>query len=384
MTTTFQVTDATVPEWFHDRRPETKMWNQHPEVSKQFGDTTRILQRGSKTVGGASPLFQAFSYAFNQHCPLILRPDDIWLTVLGGVARHITTDPEAFRQHFVDFEGKEVLTASAGLFGYESLIPQFAEKLEGFIGKKRNLIECGFTTTTDIDKIASQIALMGAMQHYFDYKGFLCCNYSTVTLEGTPEDWGNLVDRSRYLGEIGFDFWTDHMTPVLEQFVKASEGNPDIDFWRRAYLKQGFGSGGDFNVSGWVNAFYPYINGKVGQSDEDNGWGGNKPVAGAVRNPFVDWENHAQKSYRSFDQDKPEGYKGGYDEGVNPDDFPFGLVKVPVQINDNGVEKMCEFYGGLVGVSMGEDFTVQPVSGYAVRLVGEGCYEGLSDKILVG
>ena len=70
------------------------------------------------------------------------------------------------------------------------------------------------------------------------------------------------------------------------------------------------------------------------------------------RNSYVDWE----------------GTKG---KGVDKADFPFGMAYAPVEINDNGYKYKSKFYGGLVGVSMAEDFTVQPVSGIAIQKVEE-------------
>ena len=197
-----------------------------------------------------------------------------------------------------------------------------------------------FSTTTATDRLASQVTLMGAMKHWFTYKMMFCCDLTKVTVAGTPEDWGNIIDRTRALTEFGLAWWTDHLLPVLDQIRLACEGQPNLDFWKDAYLKHRKGSGGQYDVSGWINALYPYV-------------AGDKPNA-MQRNQFVDWQkNH-----------------GGRYPGVDADDFPLGLVSVPVLVDDNGAPYNCEFYGGLVGVSLAQDFTVRPESGYAVQLLG--------------
>jgi hypothetical protein len=299
------------------------------------------------------------SYAFNSHCPLVLTPDSVWLTILTGLTHHIDTDPEGLRHHFVKHEGKkelEVVVMSPSIFQASADVweqgiqggplletPSFVEQLQEHIGKRHDLIVCNFSTTTDTDRLSSQVALMGAMKHWFEYKMMLLCDLTRVTIEGTPEDWGDIIDRARVLSEFGLGWWTDHLIPVLDQLRLACEGKPDIDFWKAAYLKHSLGSGGEYLVSGWINALYPYV---AGSGD----------VKGMMANKFVDW----QKDH------------GGRYPGLDPDDFPLGLISTPVKVDDHGQPHVCEFYGGLVGVSMAEDFAVQPQSGFAMQWIREG------------
>jgi len=72
------------------------------------------------------------------------------------------------------------------------------------------------------------------------------------------------------------------------------------------------------------------------------------------QNPFVDWQaDH-----------------GKHSPGLDHEDFPFGMVMAPVLLDDHGTQYNCNFYGGLVGVSMGEDFTVMAQSGLAITNLG--------------
>lgn len=169
----------------------------------------------------------------------------------------------------------------------------------------------------------------------------LCCGVGVVTIEGTPDDWRSIKQRVAVLSEWGLSFWTDILDPVIDQFISASEGNPDLDFWSRMYLQQGVGSGSQYNVTGWVNALYLYTRGH----------------AGLEINPCLDWQKLPQESNMHWRS------KG---EGTDPDNFPSGMVSLPVTVNDHGISKKCLVYGGLVGVQMDEDYTVSPCPGYAV------------------
>lgn len=67
------------------------------------------------------------------------------------------------------------------------------------------------------------------------------------------------------------------------------------------------------------------------------------------KNPYINWERG--------------------NKGLDSKDFPLGLVLAPVEVNDNGTIYKCEFYGGLVGVSMADDFTVRAESGFAMQVL---------------
>lgn len=346
---TFRVGDTKVEDRFRKYRPTTQHWlSDHGIKNKVKG--VNLYSSPALTVGGTSPLFHAVSYAFNSHCPLVITPDAAWLTILTGLTHHIDTDPEGLRRHFVHHDGKMILTVIISATSVHAISPvqwesvihggpkialaSFAEQLKDALNpKKFDLLVCGFSTTTPADRISSEVAMMGAMKHWFTYKMMLLCGLSTVTVEGTPEDWKDVIARVRTFDELGLGWWTSALLPVLEQIKLSCEGKPDIEFWKTAYLKQGYGSGSQSKVSGWINSFYPYIAGK-----NDGKMQRNPNIRGAA--------------------------------GTDEEDFPLGLVSAPVEIDDNGELRNAEFYGGLVGVSMSEDLlVVRPESGYAMQLL---------------
>jgi len=337
--TTFTVGDKAVPEKIEAFLVPFTMKDSWTELP---GDT--VHASGTKVIGGTSPLFHAVSYAFNQHFPLVLGPDDVWLTILSGLVHHIDADPEEMRRHFVKHEGQITLSVTVQspplpnvpASVWEAGVELFSAKLMEHIGKKADLIVCSFSTSERSDVLSSQIAMMGAMKHYFKYKMYLACGLSNVTVLGTPGDWDNIYDRVAMLSEFGLGWWTDKLLPVIAELKRSCEGKPDIDFWRSIYLKQRVGSGGQFNVSGWVNTFFPYIAGKSEGT--------------MSRNPCMEWHKSS-----------------GNDEA----DFPSGLVSAPVLLDDHGTEYNFKFYGGLVGVSMSEDKSVQAKSGWAIQNLGK-------------
>ena len=324
-------------DWMSDNYPQKKV------REKVRGETWFATE--AETIGGNSPLFTAMSLAFNSHYPLVLKPDAIWLTILFGLVTHIDQNAEELRHQFVQHEGSELIKIRVDSISphvkvgdsddWKIPINLFTQEIEKRIGAKKDLIVCDFSTTTETDRLASKVALMGAMKHFFHYRMMLCCGLNEVRIEGTIQDWESIRDRTLALSEFNLKWWTDELVPVLEQIIEAKKGNPDLDFWKKIYLKEGYGSGSQARVSGWVNVFYPYV---AGQSETGK----------MLRNSNVQWES-AEK-------------------GTEDADFPFTMMSAPVEfVDQQGASFNFEFYGGLVGVQMDDDCAVQPVSGFCIQ-----------------
>lgn len=340
MSHTFTVTpNLTVPEFVTEFKAQQcdKPWI---ESSNLKGETLYAVEKNARC--GDAPLFMAVGMSFNNHVPMVLTPDAVWITILVGLTNHIDTDPEGMRRHFVNHEGKKELVIGIDAPSLRGVSPEqwdlaigaFSELIEEYLNpKKHSFIINNFSTTTEVDRLTSKVVLMGAMKHYFEYTAVLCCGIPQVTVAGTPEDWQDIINRAHVLSEMGLEWWTQHLIPVLEQFKAACSGYPDIDFWKRAYLTHSIGSGGDYGVSGWIHVFYPYLS----------------APNGVERNRYLDWTKNDER-------------------GLEWTNFPSSIVAAPVKIEDNGAEYECEFYGGLVGISMGDDFSVKPESGYVIKL----------------
>ena len=177
---------------------------------------------------------QAIHSAFAYHFPLMLSPDDVWVTIAQGFALHVNTNAEALRKQFVQHEGKEYIEIQRDNFRKGSPdndwiggFDEFSDKIAKFIGTKRDLLVSKFSTTGIIEKAASEVVLMGAMQSYFEYGCRTCCGIPNITLLGTVEDWVSIRTRAQALGEFDCVWWIDNLLPVLDQFVAAAQGKAD-------------------------------------------------------------------------------------------------------------------------------------------------------------
>jgi hypothetical protein len=121
----------------------------------------------------------------------------------------------------------------------------------------RKSFVASFSTTGPVERTASEIALMSAMRPYFNHRLTTLCGIPEITLLGTPDDWRSIRRRASVLSEFDLGWWCRALEPILDQFVAASTGSVDVEFWQSLF-KLHAGSGGRW-ITGWTTALFPYI-----------------------------------------------------------------------------------------------------------------------------
>lgn len=212
--------------------------------------------------------FEGMYQAYSNHRPFVLSPDMVWLLISQGFAQHINTNSEELRKYFVNFDGKETLIVENNSIDlknpqspWEEVFPEFTKKISFYIGEDLvNTLTCDFTTTTNVSRIASQITIMEGMKSYFEFIVLMSgCGIPEITLEGTPEDWQKVFEKTEQLRKYKLDWWIDELSPVLKEFVKASKGNVNKHFWQtmfRYHTQKRYGAPNI--IDGWIVKFYPY------------------------------------------------------------------------------------------------------------------------------
>ena len=211
--------------------------------------------------------FQGMYQAYADHRPFVLSPDMIWLLISQGFARHINANQESMRNELVDFSGKLSLIVREDkkledpTLSWEKIFPQFTKQISQYTGNHlTELLTCNFSTTTSLEKVASEITIMEAMKPYFEFiVMYIVCGIPEITLEGTPEDWEKVLDKARRLKEYKLEWWISELEPLLEEFVKASKGEVNKDFWRNMFKYHSQKRYGAPNIiDGWIVKFFPY------------------------------------------------------------------------------------------------------------------------------
>ena len=292
--------------------------------------------------GGSLPLVSAVHLAFSQHLPLRLTPDMVWLTLAQGFAHHLVNHSEALRSLMVDHDRQRRLRVEtwkdpmAPNF-WPDVIEQWAALIDTHSHPDiANLIICDFSTTTPVVRTASQILLMHAMREYFRYELRCICGIPQITLEGTVEDWQDILARVHTMSAYYLEWWTDRLIPICEEFIAAAKGIPRQTFWRQLYKPREL-YGGEI-ITGWLADLFPYLEHP-------------ETLAPIVRNPVLA---------------KPREQLT-IDDGLLSSQIPEGLATVPIHVQTStGQLLKMELLGGFLGVEQ------EPDSGIITSKLGWG------------
>lgn len=242
-------------------RPEVREEDLHPIAS----------HRGNAPlVGiGENPFVGTFLLAWNQHLPVRISPDQVWMAILDGVSLHIAKEPERWRKRLkIGRGGKreiklildpEDYANRDSVFFWEKISQRL---LEAMPDSTQQLLEehflAKYSTTTPTIEVAYRMKILESVQPFFDYAGSVECGIPRITLEGTPEDWIQLRTRARRLGKLGFSKWMESLEPVFTEFVQTSQGAPALAFWR-SFFRQYSSGGCDmvYHANGWITRFFP-------------------------------------------------------------------------------------------------------------------------------
>lgn len=216
---------------------------------------------------GYNSFFNGMYQAYAEHRPFVLSPDMIWLLISQGFARHVNANSEKLRKHFVEFSGKltlmvesetDLLTDSVE---WEEIFPQFTSQISEHTGKELiNILSSDFSTTTQIEKVVSEITIMETMEPYFEFVEFyVICGIPEITLLGTTEDWEKIYEKTKKLSEYDLKWWTSELEPILLEFIKASKSEIDKKFWRNMFKYHSQKQyGAPKIIDGWIVKFFPY------------------------------------------------------------------------------------------------------------------------------
>jgi hypothetical protein len=298
--------------------------------------------REAHISGSQHGFVRAVYHAYSGHHHLILRPEDVWFSVLVQLSFHINAHAEELRSFFVAHEGrKELVHVDIGTMGYADF-GAMAVEMTKLIEKNvldpdlRAWIMPAFSTTTDSDRVVAAILMMGSLQKYFSYGMHLVCGIPTVTLLGERDDWASMLAKLEKIPQLGEEpaRFVSLLRPVLRHFV-ASFDNPTapevLDFWTKCVHETG--GSGPYYLSGWITA-------------------------------FCFWKEDGECLYGSDGQDpigpvslqEFEGHRAGCEldgvlfHRVDTGDIPPGFASVPVTVNDNGDIYHTMMVAGSVGI----------------------------------
>ncbi len=286
---------------------------------------------------GYHAFFNGMYNAYADHRPFVISPDMIWLLISQGFAIHLNENAELLRKDFVDFEDKvslivrnDTLKLDSPASAWESIFPDFTKQISEHTGDELiSILTSDFSTTSPIEKIASELTIMKAMEPYFEFVVIrMICGIPEITLQGTTEDWEKIYKKTNAIAKYNLKWWTDELEPILKEIIKTSEGEIDKTFWRNMFKyhsQEAYGA--PKIIDGWIVKFFPY--------DKDG-----------KRNNLKE-------------------LKGG-------DNLPEEIVKVDLKYiesnSDTTITIPLELWAGFIGLEQNsDDFTLTPKIAWMIR-----------------
>jgi hypothetical protein len=138
MPVTFKINPDLAPKAYNDeyRHPPT---NAREALFRTASETRKSVNELLQTSIKESELpymcctSNGFVYgcleAYNQHHNLVIRPDDVWITIMAQFAVYVDNHNEEMRAHFVSHEGKKELTVQAAGWRHSVDFGAMAEKM---------------------------------------------------------------------------------------------------------------------------------------------------------------------------------------------------------------------------------------------------------------
>ena len=225
-----------------------------------------------------SIFFNCLVQAYANHYSLVLSPDIIWTVISQGFSHYVNLIPEAMRDRIVSHQGKTTLAIESkqDLYSpdvkWDDILDGFDKQIaENTKDNIADMMRADFSTTGKTERIASQIILMSSVKKYFDFVVLrIVCGIPSITIEGTPEDWKKVIQKTENLRNYGLGWWVNDLTPILNEFVAAAEGKPNRAFWQNIVMKlrpnemrelgcmAGWGDDEPTYVDGWFLKLMPF------------------------------------------------------------------------------------------------------------------------------
>lgn len=288
------------------------------------------------------PVFQGFLYAYNNHYPITISPDIIWLLIVQSFAYHIGANAEKFRDRFVKgIEKHQITVELLDLNYYETtkddwmnIFPFFINQIAQVTGGEIiDALSPDFTTADEVSMAVGQISIMSSFKHYFKHMFYIGgCGLPKVTIEGSIEDWEKIITKLEFMKEFDLDSWINDLIPILLNIIETKKGNVNENFWNQMIkIKNIKGEYKPDEVEGWITKFFLY---------DANG----------------------------FIHDRPLTIQSKMASELLTVPFELNILKSETEEGKEFEKIDCEFVGGFVGMTQDEEtFSLKPKIGWIIR-----------------
>ncbi|CAK7218885.1 hypothetical protein SBRCBS47491_003657 [Sporothrix bragantina] len=264
---------ATSLDDFYRRSVENEFVNATSDVQvlmAVFDDST--FQTADQVLPSSESFVRGALQAWAEHLHLILRPDEVWFTILSQLFYYVGSHRnETAAIYAPPLPGAEPMTLTD--FEWFRVIQDFKYEAENHSRASWLMLWAmpNFTTSTVVDEMTSTIYMLGQNEAHLSARSsgsgrVPACGLPSVTLQGAVEDWQGLLQKLDRFPEFGPQAvaYKDQLTPILNRFI-SSFTNPDSvstrRFWNQIVTATGPnptcpGTLAHDTMSGWLSGFF--------------------------------------------------------------------------------------------------------------------------------
>ncbi len=298
-------------------------------------------------------LVQTIQECYDNHRPLVLSPDIIWLAICQGVSIHINEHYDSLKNIiFIENKPDKIAIRNDSLEysakHWKNLIASFANETRKYTNEDfYSFFVSEYSTTSSIDRTAYQITLLESYKKAFEYIGDTGCGIPSISITGNKDDWQLMLKKLDMLDKIGLSQWSENLRPIIVEFVNASEGKQNKEFWQNIYKNASEYNA--FYISGWIIKFFPYIKELESKGVYDEKRGETRVGEIFLPNKFIDGDNYLLST-------------------LSTDNFPSGIAKVPVTWNNyfKNITRKMEVYAGFLAMKQYPDKSLEPLISWAI------------------
>lgn len=324
------------------------------QLGKEIAFFPDELKDTKVAAGWGNCLVSTIHTSFDEHRPLSLSPDVIWLAICQGISIHINQHFEALKPQIFKLDKPHKIVVrndnlSDGSVHWADLLHNFSDTTTKYVKDDYySFFVPKFSTTTNIEMTSYEITMLEGFSQAFEYFGDSGCGIPYITLRGTREDWEAINNRLDKIDELGLTLWAQELRSVVDQFIQVYDGNIDLDFWQDIY-KDHDEYGGSY-VSGWFIKLFPYLErtGEIEPANDPDGVYYSRAPKIYVANPFLKGDQYLVSR-------------------LTVNDFPSGIAEITVHWDNYGKKREMKVHAGFFGMKQYDDLSLEPAIAWAVR-----------------
>lgn len=229
-------------------------------------NTKLCLLTKSKYESSGNIFLDTILTCFAYHLPFVINPEMIRYLLLNGFGKIIENNPSKYKKFLFKSPSKEKekihLSRNEFLIDFKNndwhgLIDEFVFNIKQMTSNK-DLIELStekLTTTSSVNNIVNNIAVMNCFSSYVQYSFSTRCGIPEIELWGTVNDWIKIKELIICIGKCELEWWTNNLIPIIDNIIDSIDMKINYDFWK-SIIKCESMSGGDY-IDGYLARFFP-------------------------------------------------------------------------------------------------------------------------------